>query len=94
MRLPIHQTAHPSEQAPRKLVWKKNLGTVRLKVTIGGVDRDFSVSPLHARSVRLVRSRPSFSAPLPSRSFFGSVRSAMGNLTRHAPSPPYPTRAA
>lgn len=36
-------------QAPRKLVWKKNLGTVRLKLTIGGADREFSVSPLHAR---------------------------------------------
>lgn len=36
-------------QAPRKLVWKKNLGTVKLKLTIAGVDREFSVSPLHAR---------------------------------------------
>ena len=35
-------------KAPRKLVWKKGLGSVRLHLTLAGARREFCVSPLHA----------------------------------------------
>jgi anaphase-promoting complex subunit 2 len=38
-------------KAPRKLLWRKALGSVSLELTLGGETRTFSVSPLHAALV-------------------------------------------
>lgn len=35
-------------KTPRKLVWMKSLGSVDLSLTVGGLEIDFAVAPIHA----------------------------------------------
>lgn len=43
--------AYGSLKAPRTLAWRRHLGCVRLRLTLAGAARDFTVSPLHAALV-------------------------------------------
>ena len=44
-------------KAPRKLLWKKGLGSVRLELELGGEAQSFTVSPLHAALIWRFRER-------------------------------------
>ncbi|KAK9820288.1 hypothetical protein WJX72_008627 [[Myrmecia] bisecta] len=46
--LDTYAAKYHSLKAPRKLVWKPHLGTVKLAITIGDRTTDFTVSPLQA----------------------------------------------
>ncbi|CAN0530679.1 unnamed protein product, partial [Ectocarpus sp. 8 AP-2014] len=47
-RLAAFGKAYSVIKNPRLLVWKKQLGVVELNLDFNGVERSFSVSPLHA----------------------------------------------
>ncbi|KAJ3681820.1 hypothetical protein LUZ60_014393 [Juncus effusus] len=49
-------------KTPRKLVWKKNLGTVKLELQFEDRTMQFTVSPVHAAIVMQFQEKPSWSA--------------------------------
>eukprot|EP01018_Ginkgo_biloba_P025515 Gb_09164 [translate_table: standard] len=49
-------------KAPRKIIWKKNLGTVKLELQFEDRSAEFLVSPIHASIIMQFQEQPSWTA--------------------------------